>query len=803
MVSVRRQFFQQYFSIALALLFALLSIRIFEQLAIASKAFVPYAWRYELAGLFYDAWLWFIITLVFLLPCWALSVWKHKAAAVLQHILNGALLIAYLGLLITFSERNTPFDHELFTRNAQDTIDTVKQMMTAGLRPYIPYLVYLPFYGVCVWVLRRLKAPRNLLVGWLTCSLLLLLGIRYANPSPDGFEQKMGYYLTCNKFSYWCNDSYRYFNNKRKAEQPADLSAAISFYQKNHPFDFTSTEYPLLHKNNEKDVLGPFFNLPATPPNVVIMVVEGLSRDFSGRNAYASSFTPFLDSLADKSLAWDNFLSTAPGTFAVHPAVSGSLPYGRRGFSIMNVMPDHLSLIKILKANGYHTKFLIGFNPDFDNMGGYIRLQGTDFILSHYGPQYKEMGVGKEGWSMGYPDDALYQRSLEVMDSIKTQPYLNIFHTATTHLPYLFEQKKEYEKKFDQKLKTLHVTPEIKRTLKQTKEVLVTFMFSDDCLRRFFSEYKKRPDYANTIFLITGDHHIGSFPATSEIDDYRVPLIIYSPLLKKPERFLSVNTHNNIAPTLLSLIGDHYPMQYKPNEVHWMGGVLDTARGFRNTQSMPFMSWSREILDYIWKDYFISDEQLYRLNPDLSQTKIKNDSIKKQIIALRENFKVINQYVCDKNKVFPSQKNFFPGKKEVILSYTDSALHKIFTKTYDTSLMQPFPIPKGYKYLYVEFSADVNIADKDPEHYPTLRFAMVDLKGPQKFLYWSKRDLATLAPEGDFKPGQMNRLTTSDMFTMNDYKNAKALNFDLAVWNSPWPNDLQIRNMRVTIYGIK
>jgi phosphoglycerol transferase MdoB-like AlkP superfamily enzyme len=158
----------------------------------------------------------------------------------------------------------------------------------------------------------------------------------------------------------------------------------------------------------------------------------------------------------------------------------------------MNVMPDHLSLIKIAKSNGYHTKFLVGFNPDFDNMGGYIRLQGTDFILSQYPSKYKEMGIGKEGWSMGYPDDNLYSRSFEVMDSLRNTPYLNIYHTGTTHLPYLFEQKPVYEKLFDQKIKTMIVSQNIKRTLKQTKEVLVTFMFSDE-QHHFF--YHRRPPY--------------------------------------------------------------------------------------------------------------------------------------------------------------------------------------------------------------------------------------------------------------------------------------------------------------------
>jgi hypothetical protein len=126
--------------------------------------------------------------------------------------------------------------------------------------------------------------------------LLSVVLMRYANPSPDWFAQNGAYYLTANKFSYWVEDSYDYFRNKNKGDNVltgAALKKEADFYQQNHPFNFTSSAYPLLHSNTETDVLGSFFNLQKTPPNIVILVVEGLSRDFSGDNAYAGSFTPF------------------------------------------------------------------------------------------------------------------------------------------------------------------------------------------------------------------------------------------------------------------------------------------------------------------------------------------------------------------------------------------------------------------------------------------------------------------------------------------------------------------------------
>ena len=809
MVSASKKIFlQKFFHIAFSLLFTIYLIRIFEYFAIASKLFVDNAYRFEIAGLFYDTWLWLIYCFVIFWLYRLLYLLNKSLANILFHSVNIIFILVYLALLITFSERTTPFDHEFFTRNAKDTFLTVKQMMTSGIYLYLPFIVYLFLYFIFYFKpAKKISVPTPLLLFIIVSATAAISLVKYSNPSPDWFAQNSGYYLVCNKLSYWLHDSYNYLilkdHHKTHQLNDKELEKEIIFYQNNQPFAFTSNEYPLMHKADSNDVLGHFFNLTKTPPNIVILVIEGLSRDFSGEKAYAGSFTPFLDSLSNKSLVWDNFLSTAPGTFAAHPAISGSLPYGKLGFSIMNIMPDHLSLIKILRANGYFTNFMIGFNPDFDNMGGYIRMQGTDFILTKYGPQYKKMGVGDQGWSMGYPDDALFSRSLEVMDSIHKTPYLSIYHTGTTHLPYLFEQKQQYESLFDKKISTMAVSPAIKRTLKKTKNVLVTFMFADDCLQKFFTDYSKRPDFDNTIFLITGDHHIGSFPSTGEIDDYHVPFIIYSPMLKNAQRFLSVNSHNNITPTILSLLSKNFNLAYDPKEVHWLGSVIDTCRSFRNIQSMPFMSWSREINDYLYKDYFISDDQLYKLTPELLQVKYKNDSIKNHLIHLRENFKLINNYVCENNKIYPSQHDLLTGNKQLLLEYDDSTAKTIFSKKSDTSLMKDLKVHKEFKYLYIEFSGSVNLPSPVTDNNPTIRFALINTEGNDRnYLVWSKRDIATLS-KGDFMPQQWNSISANDIFALDDYKNIKDLNFEVAIYTDFVPINLKIQKCKVRIYGIK
>lgn len=803
-----RLFLQQYFKIACSFLVSFCLIRVDEYFFIASKSFVNHAFAFELAGLFYDIWAWLIYCFFSFFVFLIFFFIHQKTARIVFHAMNVLMIILYLALIVVFSERNVPFDHEFFTRNAHESWLTTKQMMTSGIKLYIPFAIYLFIY---FFIYFKFFLHKNLKRFFLSVLIILSLSsvilIKYSSPDQQWFKQSFAYYLTTNKFTFWLKDSYEYFKEKNKKAKhiltPQELKAAIDFYQSQHPFEFTSKEYPLLHKDSSNDVLGNFFNFKSTPPNIVILVVEGLSRDFSGANAYATSFTPFLDSLSTKSLVWDNFLSTAPGTFAAHPSISGSLPYASRGFSMMNVMPDHLSLIKILRQNGYWTNFMIGFNPDFDNMGGYIRLQGTDFVLSHYPSKYKEMGIGKEGWSMGYPDDALFSRSFEVMDSLRKPRYLNIYHTATTHMPYLFEQKPAYEKLFEKKLKALKVSSDIKKTLKETEEVLVTYMFADDCFRKFFTDYAKRPDYQNTIFFITGDHHIGSFPTTCTIDDYHVPFIIYSPMLKQAKKFYSVNSHLNIAPTIETLLLHNFKLPYHPKEVHWLGDVIDTTAEFSNKQSMAFMEWSRDISDYIYKDYFVSGDQLYKLTPDLLQVPYKNDSLKNFIIQLRENYKTINSYVCDSNKIFPPQEVVVPGNEQLLFDFSDTTSKLIFAKSSDTSLMQDFKIPPSYKFLYVEVSANVKMPSPEIDLHPSMRLALIDrLPRASDYLYWAMREVANIS-KNEFVPQQWNAIQTKDMFTLDDYKNKKGLVFNLGIWTDSIPINFQMKDLRVKIYGVK
>ena len=141
-------------------------------------------------------------------------------------------------------------------------------------------------------------------------------------------------------------------------------------------------KYPFLHTDQSHEILSHFMQKDSTAPNVVILIVEGLGRAFTTENAYLGSYTPFLDSLSRKSLYWENCLSTAGRTFEVLPSVLASLPYADHGFCEMGEkMPQHLSLLRILAANGYQTNFYYGGDSKFDNMNLFLKRQRTSSII--------------------------------------------------------------------------------------------------------------------------------------------------------------------------------------------------------------------------------------------------------------------------------------------------------------------------------------------------------------------------------------------------------------------------------------
>ena len=399
-------------------------------------------------------------------------------------------------------------------------------------------------------------------------------------------------------------------------------------------------QFPFLHYDETPDVLGPFFNRASTPPNVVIIVVEGLGRAFSGSDAYLGSFTPFIDSLAQQSLYWENFLSQGGRTFAVLPAILGSLPFAQQGFSDLGSrMPAHLSLPGILKKNGYAPAFYYGGNAQFDNMRLLLRKQGVDRVIDEptYGVGYQKM-PSANGFTWGYGDKDLFRHYLAVNNPTDARPRLQILLTVSTHDPFRINEQKVYLQKAEERFQFLRLTESKKQERRNYSLQFASILYADDALRQFFASYQKRPDFNRTIFMITGDHRMPEIPMATKLDRYHVPLIVYSPLLKRRATFRSISTHADICPTVLAFLKTNYALK-TPSVVSWLGTGIDTTRQFQNVHSSPLKMTKAELVDFVMGPYMLNQDKLYRISSNMNLEPVEDPGQFNRLKATFDQFK--------------------------------------------------------------------------------------------------------------------------------------------------------------------
>ncbi|HVZ24532.1 MAG TPA: LTA synthase family protein, partial [Sediminibacterium sp.] len=428
--------------------------------------------------------------------------------------------------------------------------------------------------------------------------------------------------LTMNKAWYFLDKSYQHFFPH--IEEPDIYSAFNSQFEgdaesseRTVSFKYLDErQYPFLHRvDTATDVLGPFFKKDSTPPNIVILLVEGLGRAFTNQGAYLGNFTPFIDSLSGHSLYWQNFLSEGGRTFAVLPSVLGSLPFGKNGFNELgDNMPKHLSLLNILHNNGYNCAFYYGGDAKFDNMGQFFHINGIQQVNdeNNFPPGYQKMPL-TNGFTWGYGDKELFRRYLSTNNP---QPYLNVVLTVSTHNPFFINEQEHYLQKFEQRMQELQMPENIREERRNYKYQFASILFLDDAVRSFIQAYRQRPDFQNTVFIITGDHRMPEIPMTTKIDRYHVPLIIYSPRLNRTARFSAISTHFDITPSLLNWL--HHDTHIAiPAAASWMGSGLDTARRFRNIHAYPLMQTKTEIADFVMGDYLLNNGTLFQISPDM------------------------------------------------------------------------------------------------------------------------------------------------------------------------------------------
>jgi lipoteichoic acid synthase len=585
-----------------------------------------------------------------------LFFYKKRLADILLKVLFTLVVIGQFALVKYSLTTLINLGADILGYSMADMYITVTASESMSVLYFLPF-IFIPmlFLGINEAINKYAK-EKFVLVSLL--SLVPLLGIlklSFSESSETNYQNKM-YFFT--------SDIIRFQNDQ-------NLTNADNIFYKQ--------EYPLVKSfKDSKDVLSPFFEIREEKPNIAMIIVEGLGGEFLGKNTYRG-FTPYLDSLISESLYWENFVSNAGRTFGVVPSLLGSLPYGENGFLEQNPLPSHVSLVSILKANGYTTSYFSGDESSFDRKINFLEYNEIDNIIdvNKFGPGYTKTKENSGGFSWGYPDAEIFKKTLSELDG-KKMPRLDIIMTLTNHEPFDFPSKKVYLKKVDSIMNSNQLLGVNKSEINAYKDIFACLLYTDNSIKNFMKEYAKRPEYKNTIFIITGDHRLIPISQKDKLCRFHVPLIISSPMLKKAEKFKSISSHWDVTPSLVSFLMNNYKFN-KMEKTTWMSQGLDTAKVFRNIHSIPLMRNKGSINDFIYKDYLYSDGELFKINENFGISKVNEKEILKTISDSLKEAKMLNAYLTKKNKIIPNSLNIYT-QPAIQFSKQDLATINKFTK---------------------------------------------------------------------------------------------------------------------------
>jgi len=284
-----------------------------------------------------------------------------------------------------------------------------------------------------------------------------------------------------------------------------------------------------------------------TRKNVVLITIESLSADFMKTYGNQGNITPFLDSLAQKSLLFTNLYAAGNRTVRGLEAVTLCLP-PTAGESVVKREDNKnkFSTGSIFKQKGYNVKFMYGGDAFFDNMQDFYSGNGYQIVdKSSFSP---EEITFSNVW--GVCDEDMYNKAIKIMNAEgkENKPFFNHIMTVSNHRPFTYPNNK------------IDIPGDIKSRDGGVK-------YTDYALRKFFDMARKQPWFNNTVFVIVADHCASSAGKTElPLDKYRIPAFIYMPN-EKPEKCNKLMSQIDLMPTLFGLLHFDYNSKFFGQDV--------------------------------------------------------------------------------------------------------------------------------------------------------------------------------------------------------------------------------------------
>lgn len=377
------------------------------------------------------------------------------------------------------------------------------------------------------------------------------------------FKQKMvllGSFIVLSFISVWAVSSLMKIKSENVFADEIENNGLPKFYWAftHNELDYFQFYSQIDQKEAEKNFLSQFpehtlkrtiiSEQPELKKNVVLISIESLSADFMEHYGNSQKITPFLDSLANRSLMFTNLYATGNRTVRGLEALTLCIP-PTAGESIIkrDDNKNKFTTGSVFKSKGYDVKFLYGGYSYFDNMSDFFGGNGYDIVdRNNFKP-----GEITFANVWGVADEDMARKAIQVMNSEAKsgKPFFNHWMTVSNHRPFTYPDGRI----------------DIPGTAKSREGGV---KYTDYSLKLFFEMAKKQDWYKNTVFVIIADHCASSAGKTElPMEKYRIPATIFSEGYIEPQKFDKLMSQIDIMPTLFGLLNFSYQSKFLGQDV--------------------------------------------------------------------------------------------------------------------------------------------------------------------------------------------------------------------------------------------
>ncbi len=385
-------------------------------------------------------------------------------------------------------------------------------------------------------------------------------------------------------YAFWNNEiSYDRFYATQSDEQVSRTARALLSDGNSHFLQSEGRDMTRLIQANAAEM----------HKNVIIVSMESLSADYMGVFGSKDGLTPNLDRLSGEGLSFTQTYATGTRTVRGLEAMTLSIP-PTPGQSILRRPgnEDLFSLGFIFKDRGYDTAFIYGGYGYFDNMNNFFQNNGFGII------DRAEMAKDKIHFAnvWGICDEDMFTRSLEEADKsyASHKPFVHLIMTTSNHRPFSY--------------------PEGRINIESHSGRFGGVKYADYSVGKLVDDAKKKPWFKDTIFIFIADHTAGA-GGKAELDShkYHIPMIFYAPGMVKPQRFETLASQIDMAPTLLGMLNFSYYTKFYGTDLLHPGTVTPHAYisnyqkvGLIKNNTLTVLAPKRKIETYSWPQVEVS-----------------------------------------------------------------------------------------------------------------------------------------------------------------------------------------------------